>query len=704
MLRQPPTVDQHLPPVARSVLGRSPAEQPAAGGTLVHGCRGDGGPKRGRQGEGRPEEDENFEETRLQNQGYLALDGCDDENAHQTRRGKGGKGFVKVADRVRAFEERSQKPGGGGVHASHPRSQRWKSKFAVNGADAANQSAASNVPLVFPLHVRRFVRRTSKGSPLRPETPLYRSEPDEDPVIHAPLPRRSIPSIPTPVDTSLADDETSTTQVVIAPSTNTAAEGLDRPYLAPKPRISPVAHFHGTRGHCVRHGRKSGHRKNKHLPSSTREIMEKGRNGAYAPMGLLQRRQMDATSPWLVRHRVKDLTETEDCDSKPITQEACPDCVGELGIRKREMMQAADGSAVTVMRPSEGGNHDDLPLVDSVGEIPAATIDQYNSPTSAYPSTSMGSHHVASKNRQSSRQCVKTFDLGETLDAVILERGGHLEYLVTNARHGSPTFDTMARLSRELTQASQAVATAAANTSSRSTVEPAESMTSGMSLVLGAHSDRSNVEQLSVAELLRLIDHAVSAMTSSLTNTTHCDSAEYMAHHEDHSATNENLVNNHVTTQHHHHLDQDYHALKEVFGGDSSRETVDEIISRCHHNSNSNSNNYPRSEPRNLQLPLPIAPNFHPTTTIRAPRLPSELLRASDVFHTSLPPAEPRPEPLYPVADPSEQIRNANYEQTQIIRHAMRMERGKAVQEAATMERRARRARQWCVQARKALA
>jgi hypothetical protein len=55
-----------------------------------------------------------------------------------------------------------------------------------------------SVELVFPLHVRRFPRRTSTGSPYRPESPIHRSIPQEESYIHSPQPARSMPMLRDP--------------------------------------------------------------------------------------------------------------------------------------------------------------------------------------------------------------------------------------------------------------------------------------------------------------------------------------------------------------------------------------------------------------------------------------------------------------------------------------------------------------------------
>ena len=54
------------------------------------------------------------------------------------------------------------------------------------------------VELIFPLHVRRFPRRTITGSPCRPESPIHRSIPQGEPYIHCPQPARSMPMLRDP--------------------------------------------------------------------------------------------------------------------------------------------------------------------------------------------------------------------------------------------------------------------------------------------------------------------------------------------------------------------------------------------------------------------------------------------------------------------------------------------------------------------------
>jgi hypothetical protein len=60
-----------------------------------------------------------------------------------------------------------------------------------------------DVDLIFPLRVRRFPRRGVDGNPIRPETPLHRSVPEEKPYVHSPQPARSMPMLKDPPENDL---------------------------------------------------------------------------------------------------------------------------------------------------------------------------------------------------------------------------------------------------------------------------------------------------------------------------------------------------------------------------------------------------------------------------------------------------------------------------------------------------------------------
>lgn len=89
-------------------------------------------------------------------------------------------------------------------------------------------------------------------------------------------------------------------------------------------------------------------------------------------------------------------------------------------------------------------------------------------------------------------------DLGEGLDAMILERGGRLETVITNARHGEITVETMAKLSRELVLVSNALADAHVDNYSDSSRQ-----TNDRTVVVDC-----NARRRSVPELLNLFGEA----------------------------------------------------------------------------------------------------------------------------------------------------------------------------------------------------
>lgn len=202
--------------ITRPVRTRADRPQPASRGSPLRSRR-DSGPFEAPESIPRPGD------------GIALLDGNQDQA--EVRKGlKPSDASVSVRERIAALE-------------------------AKRTPDADDPTAS---PIVYPLHYRRFLRRTSGGTPIKPETPI----------IHAPQPTRSI----------------------------TAASFLL-----------------GTRSHCHRHGR--------YHPSpdvtapahvAGGKHMAKSRSGAYIPTGYIKRQQMEATSPWVAR-RLTIPTDAEAC-------------------------------------------------------------------------------------------------------------------------------------------------------------------------------------------------------------------------------------------------------------------------------------------------------------------------------------------------------------------------------------------------------
>ncbi|KAK5162975.1 uncharacterized protein LTR77_011030 [Saxophila tyrrhenica] len=161
---------------------------------------------------------------------------------------------------------------------------------------------------------------------MKPETPIYRSLPDDDPTIHAPQPTKKVPAFGTPEVTSKL--------ARLGESANS--------YFA-SPAITPAAFLQGTKSNCVRHGRippPATATKNDRLgpPDLARD-----RSGIYHPTGISQMRQMEATSPWAGPTRY--IMTAADARDK-----VCPDCMNELRIKRRELMQSTPR---TVSRPGD---------------------------------------------------------------------------------------------------------------------------------------------------------------------------------------------------------------------------------------------------------------------------------------------------------------------------------------------------------------
>lgn len=106
-------------------------------------------------------------------------------------------------------------------------------------------------------------------------------------------------------------------------------------------------------------------------------MLERSRSGAYIPVGMSQKRQMDATSPWAV-----GLAATAK------GEQVCPDCAAERAIRRREgAAEAAAEKRTASTRPAQ-------------------------------------------------QQLVVTRDMPECIGAIIFEHAGRLDRVVTNARRG----------------------------------------------------------------------------------------------------------------------------------------------------------------------------------------------------------------------------------------------------------------------------
>lgn len=612
----------------------------------------------------------------------------------------GAKSSWKVADRIRNFEQKA-------VSTSNVTTpQQTNSRTRI---------AKEETPLVFPLHVRKFRRRTSAGSPVpRAETPLYRSQLGDEQYLHAPTPQRrstlvgTPPGTPPPLEAGQdlaefalqqANDEATKSKqgnqepkVVSGgltnksapsasltrpgqvekdaapsqpgpPNTSGAAPTTERPLQSPgstssrgllspavsRQRVNPFAHFHGTRGACVRHRRKySQGSKEQREVKATRDLFSRGRSGAFLPVGLPQLTNLDATSPWRYLTRRIDTTKSY--------SDACPDCVAELHIRKRELGQSAgeqtqssgteglrriatnDGPASstatdsaslsvppntqsssfaakgvqkgapcesspevkpkdsalpvsghgdtglsrgdtfgsTLVEPATSGRttprsslyavsaadssekglsvKEEWPDSSSIVSKPSSTPDSASDAPSDSQFTMVSPRQKTVHFRDPSqngedRRLVISRDLGEGYDAMILERGGRLERLVMNSRHGQPNAETMVKIARELLMVASTLSDAQAGQS----VESCATSDTDRTVLVDRAPRYENPSDASPEDVLTLFDEATGTLEPGLVMREHWHEGADGAY-----AT--------PSPTHQHHVEDDYEALREHFG------------------------------------------------------------------------------------------------------------------------------------------
>ncbi|RMY17110.1 hypothetical protein D0866_13560 [Hortaea werneckii] len=250
-------------------------------------------------------------------------------------------------------------------------------------------------------------------------------------------------------------------------------------------------------------------------------MVEQSRSGAYVPTGMKTRRQVEATSQWAVGSK----------PSREKGSDACPDCVAELGIRRREAMQ-------TVMRPIEG-SRDVSTTEEAVTAEPQSPLIAPRALQTGHSSMLLGawgpcrrdaSGHALPPSQQPtplantvcpsprlrdiSNSSADDFgdliisqDLGNGLDAAVLERKGELESVIVNSRLGRPTVEVLQRLSRELLMASHQLAFAGSDSKAL-----AVQTTHQRSAIFSTSAPRRQ-EHHSVSELMGLIDNAIHNIT-----------------------------------------------------------------------------------------------------------------------------------------------------------------------------------------------
>lgn len=334
---------------------------------------------------------------------------------------------------------------------------------------------------------------------------------------------------------------------------------------------------------------------------------------------------MEATSPWVVAGR--SLTKTDAANATSRSTDACPDCMAELNIKRKELQRE---STAAVKRPTDS-------------DVQTKSSMQFERMTSVNTSKSV------CESRSGEQSVVVTRDLGDDLDAVIVEHKGSLRRVVTNARHGTPTTQTMQRLSRELAQVSSAIASAAVD--HRPTTAPASQQPTESAVVLKITRQSRDVRTSSVPELIDMIDQAASEI------------------HRNSAAPAPPAPN--VEEPSHHNI---FHYLNPFH-----RKTPSTTLALT-----------PAHSPKHAATPLPVA-----LPTQQLTHLANDAVSVLPTRHRIM--SNPNPyhhAPAIPRDIDSAQWADAKVrEQQQVTRNAMRMDKDKVVQEAAAIERDLRRKR-----------
>ncbi|KAJ9622348.1 hypothetical protein H2203_006566 [Taxawa tesnikishii (nom. ined.)] len=388
-----------------------------------------------------------------------------------------------------------------------------------------------------------FIRRSSTAEPIAPSPELH--APTSYPDIQSPVPRKThhdlSPNLEhrSHLDTSRGDHD----------AANMRSGFGRRETKAFATRRTTHAHEHGRFSAiggqtssvslhsvpmCPRHGRRLVRRASG--LGATTDGTERSISGAYVPVGIHIRGQVEATSPWAVPMKNAFLTKREGTILSP---EICPDCLAEQKIKRRETLELLEERAAAVrqrdLQRESTRESDQTVLGPDDSRLPLSTAGtsragSMNSGSMTAQRGSTGPHsytsHKSSLNFSdagprtdgSSSSSVElplnrvgnviAADLGEMLDAVIIEHRGVLDRVITNLKDGVPDNSKMQRLSRDVAQVSGTLASLQSGESrSIYSTEPTALQAYGRaSMILDSPPHTLRERTRSVPDLLELID------------------------------------------------------------------------------------------------------------------------------------------------------------------------------------------------------
>jgi hypothetical protein len=306
-----------------------------------------------------------------------------------------------------------------------------------------------------PRRASPFPRRDSAQSPIRPETPLAQSHPLMSPLVHCPMPKRYQPRLSTTIEkVAIPNDE------------------------------QPM---------CYRHGRKLKLRRS--IPTG----MDKASSGAYIPTGPMIGQQVDPLSPWAVRRRLAKTSGTT------VSPDICPDCLAEQRILEREI-------ETTTRTPRTRADQPVKSTSSSIFTEPG-TPPESDQPSNVIVGTTIDNQTIQIPGATVADLPPDKFggivatDLGDMIDAIIVEHSGSLGKVISNIRNGMPDSDWTQKLSRDLAKVSEAVATLPEDE-----VRQAPAFTRNIngrrSIILDASPDSLRRRAKTMPELLDLVEAA----------------------------------------------------------------------------------------------------------------------------------------------------------------------------------------------------
>jgi len=300
-----------------------------------------------------------------------------------------------------------------------------------------------------------FPRRDSAQSPIRPETPLSQSHPRLSPLVHCPMPKRYQPRLSANIEK--------------------VAVPIDEQLM------------------CYRHGRKLKLRKS--VPAG----MDKASSGSYIPTGPMIRQQVDPLSPWAVGRRLAKTSGTT------VSPDICSDCLAEQRILEREIESKTPTPRTLPVQPLKSAS-------SSIYTEPG-TPPESDQPSNVLVGTTIDNQTIQVPGATVSDLPPDRFggivatDLGDMIDAIIVEHSGSLGKVISNIRNGMPDSDWTQKLSRDLAKVSEAVATLPED-DIRQAPAFSRNINGRRSIILDASPDALRRRANTMPELLDLVEAA----------------------------------------------------------------------------------------------------------------------------------------------------------------------------------------------------